>query len=184
MYVRRLTCYHATKFWMMKIGLGIAELWVDKLGSGQIPFSQNYGNTTNTINIFNHLFRFQHVHPEQQQNKSPHTKKAQWISAYSAHCHASLSVCKAATVYTKWKTWQMLRKWNLTPPKIAPLGLFFSPWIGPLAYSRKVGFYYRKDMFIAYLSIMSRFFNCQTWYSVIVYLYYSIGALWKCKLGL
>ena len=50
-------------------------LTVDKLGWGQIPFSQNYGNTTNTINIFNHLFRFQHVHPKQQ-NKSPHTKKS------------------------------------------------------------------------------------------------------------
>ena len=32
----------------MKIRLGIAELWVDKLGWGQIPFSQNYGE-------FNHV---------------------------------------------------------------------------------------------------------------------------------
>ena len=39
--MRRWTCYHATKFWMRKIGLGIAELWVDKLGWGQIPFSQH-----------------------------------------------------------------------------------------------------------------------------------------------
>ena len=58
--MRRLTCYHATKFWMMKIGLGIAELWVDKLGWGQIPFSQNYGeyDKHNQYWIFNHLFRF------------------------------------------------------------------------------------------------------------------------------
>ena len=45
---------------MMKIGLGIAELWVDKLGWGQIPFSQNYGeyDKHNQYWIFNHLFRF------------------------------------------------------------------------------------------------------------------------------
>ena len=77
MYVRRLTCYHATRFWMMKIGLGIAELWVDKLGWGQIPFSQNNGNTTNTINILNHLFRFQHVHPKTTTKQiTPHQKSS------------------------------------------------------------------------------------------------------------
>ena len=37
--------------------------------------------------------------------------------------------------------------------KIAPLGHIW-------AYSRRVGSYYRKYMFIAYLSIMSRFFYC------------------------
>ena len=32
---------------MMKIGLGITELWVDKLGWGQIPFSR-YADITIT----------------------------------------------------------------------------------------------------------------------------------------
>ena len=58
LYVRRLTCYHATKFGMMKIGLGIAELWVDKLGWGQIPFSQNYGeyDPMSTTSIITNMF--------------------------------------------------------------------------------------------------------------------------------
>ena len=38
----------------------IAELWVEKLGWGQIPFSQNDGeyDKHNQYWIFNHLFRF------------------------------------------------------------------------------------------------------------------------------
>ena len=97
----------------MKIGLGIAELWVNKLGWGQIPFSQNYGeyDKHNQYWIFNHLFRFvesltmmltwcqQHqlsptCSSQTTTNKSPYTKNTQWISAYSAHGHASLPVWK------------------------------------------------------------------------------------------
>ena len=40
---------------MMKIGLGIAELWVDKLRWGQIPFSQNYYSCPILVREFNHV---------------------------------------------------------------------------------------------------------------------------------
>ena len=56
-----LSCH---QIWMMKIGLGIAELWVDKLGWGQIPFSQNYGeyDKHNQYWIFLEILReFNHV---------------------------------------------------------------------------------------------------------------------------
>ena len=76
----RLTCYHATKFWIMEIGLGIAELWVDKLGWGQIPFSQNYGeyDKHNQNWIFNHLFRFLQTCLSQTTTKqiTPHQKSS------------------------------------------------------------------------------------------------------------
>ena len=58
-YVHRLTCYHATKFWMMKIGLGIVELWVDKLGWGSNSIFAKLWGIRQTQSILD----FQHVQP-------------------------------------------------------------------------------------------------------------------------
>ena len=46
----------------MKIGLGIAELWVDKLGWGQIPFSQKLWGIRQTQSIldFQPFIQIQH----------------------------------------------------------------------------------------------------------------------------
>ena len=93
----------------MEIGLGIAELWVDKLGWGQIPFSQNYGeyDKHNQNWIFNHLFRFLQTCSSQTTTKqiTPHQKNLnESVHTQQTH-HVETTLCECGILVTLFSTW-------------------------------------------------------------------------------